>query len=96
MHCVDLGESFPTHSYLQNLASIQPRTSPLKFAGSLRSQGPEEPTVDADLLGDLAGDVADFMRAARQAPLGTAGAPALKGAAGKFASSVSKLCQNVG
>ena len=32
MHCVDLGESFQTHIYLQNLASIQPRTSPVKFA----------------------------------------------------------------
>ena len=32
--CVDLGESFQTHMYLQNLASIQPRTSPLKFVGS--------------------------------------------------------------
>ena len=27
VHCVDLGESFPTSIYLQNLASIQPRTS---------------------------------------------------------------------
>ena len=26
MHCVDLGESFPTRIYLQNLASIQLRT----------------------------------------------------------------------
>ena len=34
MHCVDLGDSFQTHIYLQNLASIQPKTSPLKFAGS--------------------------------------------------------------
>jgi len=34
VHCVDLGESFQTLIYLQNLASIQPRTSPLKFAGS--------------------------------------------------------------
>ena len=32
VHCVDLGESFPTHIFLQNLASIQPRTSPVKFA----------------------------------------------------------------
>ena len=31
VHFVDLGESFPTHIYLQNLASIQPRTSLLKF-----------------------------------------------------------------
>ena len=30
MHCVDLGESFQTHIFLQNLVSIQPRTSPLK------------------------------------------------------------------
>ena len=31
MHCVDLGESFPTHIFLPNLASIQPRTSLVKF-----------------------------------------------------------------
>ena len=31
VHCVDLGESFQTHSYLQNLALIQPRKSPPKF-----------------------------------------------------------------
>ena len=34
VHCVDLGESFPTHIFLPNLASIQPRTSPVKFARS--------------------------------------------------------------
>ena len=28
VHCVDLGERFPTHIFLQNLASIQPRTIP--------------------------------------------------------------------
>ena len=32
VHCVDLGESFQTHIFLQNLASIQPRSSPVKFA----------------------------------------------------------------
>jgi serine/threonine protein phosphatase PrpC len=31
VHCVDLGESFPTRIYLQKSASIQPRTSPSKF-----------------------------------------------------------------
>ena len=31
VYCVDLGESFQTHVYLQNLASIQPRTSPPKL-----------------------------------------------------------------
>ena len=35
VHCVDVGESFPTSIYLQTLASIQPRTSPVKFAGNL-------------------------------------------------------------
>ena len=34
MHCVDLGESFQTQIYLQNLASIQPRTSPPQFGRS--------------------------------------------------------------
>ena len=34
VHCVDLGESFPTSSYLQKSASIQPRTSLVKFARS--------------------------------------------------------------
>ena len=33
VHCVDLGESFPTSIYLQHFASIQPRTSLLKFEG---------------------------------------------------------------
>ena len=33
VHCVDLGESFPTSIYLQRSASIQPRTSPTKFGG---------------------------------------------------------------
>jgi len=35
VHCVDLDESFQTHIYVQNLASIQPRTSPVKFARPL-------------------------------------------------------------
>ena len=34
VHCVDLGESFPTSIHLQMLASIQPRTSPKKFESS--------------------------------------------------------------
>ena len=40
MHCVDLGESFPESIYLQNLASIQPRTSLVKFARSPRTDPP--------------------------------------------------------
>ena len=37
MHCVDLGESFPTSISLQKSASIQPRTSPSKFGGKCNS-----------------------------------------------------------
>ena len=36
VHCVDLGESFPTRIYLQKSASIQPRTSPSKFGGNIQ------------------------------------------------------------
>ena len=35
VHCVDLGESFPTSIYLQKSASLQPRTSLSKFGGKL-------------------------------------------------------------
>ena len=37
VHCVDLGESFPTSIYVQNLVSILPRTSLVKFARSPRT-----------------------------------------------------------
>ena len=37
MHCVDLGESFPTRIYLQKSASIQPRTSPSKSGQKFNS-----------------------------------------------------------
>ena len=40
MHCVDLGESFPMHIFLQNLAPIQLRTSPVKVACSPRTDLP--------------------------------------------------------
>ena len=39
MHCRDLGKSFPTHIFVQNLASIQPRTNPVKFARSRTTAG---------------------------------------------------------
>ena len=38
MHSVDLGESFQTHIFLQNVASIQLRTSPFKFAPGRSAQ----------------------------------------------------------
>ena len=36
---VDLVKSFPTNIYLQNLASIQKRTSPVKFANLTEKSG---------------------------------------------------------
>ena len=39
VHRADLGESFQTHLYLQNLVSKQPSTSPLKFGTSLAVAG---------------------------------------------------------
>ena len=46
VHCVDLGESFQTHIFLQNLTSIQPITSPVKFAlHGARTRGPSCPDV---------------------------------------------------
>ena len=36
VHCLDLGESFPTSIYLQKSASIQPRTIPSKFGGKIQ------------------------------------------------------------
>ena len=36
VHRVDLGESFPTSIYLQNLASIQPRTSACEIDSRLQ------------------------------------------------------------
>ena len=39
VHLVDLVKSFPTNIYLQNLASIQKRTSPVKFAHLAEKSG---------------------------------------------------------
>ena len=36
MYCVDVSESFPTSTYLQKSASIQPRMSPSKFGGKIQ------------------------------------------------------------
>ena len=54
VNLVDLVKSFPTNIYLQNLASIQKRTSPAKFAhlaeksgkGSISNLSTEVHTVD--------------------------------------------------
>ena len=39
VNLVDLVKSFPTNIYLQNLASIQKRTSPVKFADLAEKSG---------------------------------------------------------
>ena len=39
VNLVDLVKSFPTNIYLQNLASIQKRTSPVKFAHFAEKSG---------------------------------------------------------
>ena len=39
VNLVDLVKSFPTNIYLQNLASIQKRTSPIKFAHLAENSG---------------------------------------------------------
>ena len=39
VNLVDLVKSFPTNIFLQNLASIQKRTSPLKFAHLAEKSG---------------------------------------------------------
>ena len=71
MHCVDLGESFPTSIYLQNLASIQPRTSLVKFARSPRTiitdrPGAERRVQKARLVGPVAKDLVRRMSVAEK------------------------------
>ena len=45
VNLVDLVKCFPTHILLQNLASVQARTSPFKFARSPRTDTPGTITV---------------------------------------------------
>ena len=68
VHCVDLGERFLTRIYLQKMASIQPRTSPLKFARSLQvpdRRGPGDPEVSHTEHLDPAG-IASFAKQKNQ------------------------------
>ena len=56
VHCVDLGESFQTHIYLQDLVSIQPRTSPLMmveaaFVVAFSTASTSQPASGATLPG---------------------------------------------
>ena len=61
VHCVDLGETFRTHIYLENLASRQPRTSPLKFAASRAHNVRREGGSRTDLLERLLREDVDLL-----------------------------------
>ena len=56
VHCVDLGESFRTHIYLQKSASIQPRPSLVKFARSPRTYPPGSSWVHRPKAGCIRSD----------------------------------------
>ena len=65
VHCVDLGESFPTSIYLQKSASIQPRTSPSKFGEKFNS-------LFTSLLSPLLEDLKRVVEGARAPRVGRA------------------------
>ena len=58
VNLIDLVKSFPTNIFLQNLASIQKRTSPVKFArlaeksekGSVSNLSTKDVTADSTIL----------------------------------------------
>ena len=53
VNLVDLVKSFPTNIYLQNLASIQKRTSPVKFAHLAEKSGKGSiPNLSTKVLDD--------------------------------------------
>ena len=77
VNLVDLVKSFPTNIYLQNLASIQKRTSPVKFAhlaeksgkGSISNLSTKDLTEDVDAVNA-------FLRAQTQPHPGSGGSDA--------------------
>ena len=81
MHCVDLGESFQTHIFLQNFASIQPRTSPIKFAhlaeksekGSISNLSTKVP-IDSYTVATAAALPSEYMKWAETTGSGSAAA----------------------
>ena len=75
VNLVDLVKSFPTNIYLRNLASIQKRTSPVKFAhlaeesdnGSVSNLSTKVPHVRRGLHSDRLPPRADRLGAAQRA-----------------------------
>ena len=66
VHCVDLGETFPTTIFLQKLASIQPRMSPPKTRKHLKQ------VANISLIWPLPGAGASSCRSAAGGPRGRA------------------------
>ena len=74
VNLVDLVKSFPTNIYLQNLASMQKRTSPVKFAhlaeksgrGSISNLSTKVRTDAAVLPARTAADQTEVARARRR------------------------------
>ena len=61
VNLVDLVKSFPTNIYLQNLASIQPRTSPIKFAHlAEKSENGSIANLSTKVRGDRRSHAEDF------------------------------------
>ena len=69
-HLVDLVKSLPTNIYLQNLASIQKRTSPIKFAHlAEKSEIGSISNFSTKVVGDAATGEATAAEAGRDATL---------------------------
>ena len=78
VHCVDLGESFPTSIYLQKSASIQPRTSPSKFGGKFNSLFTSLLRPNEGLRADFAAPDTEIEVVVRSGGLGGAESTALR------------------
>ena len=63
VNLVDLVKSFPTNIYLQNLASIQKRTSPVKFAHLAEKSGKGSISNLSTKVDSLVTSEADSVRA---------------------------------
>ena len=82
VNLVDLVKSFPTNIFLQNLASIQKRTSPVKFAhlaeksgkGSISNLSTKVPAAGGEPLADgMQADPADAVPGVDEDPRGAVG-----------------------
>ena len=75
---VDLGESFQTRIHVQNLALVEPRTNPLKFARSPNECSSPRSSAKADRAEVTFGQAADSERGEAAVPAGEQMFPALR------------------